>query len=153
MANAPEFDTAAAHKFFSARCFSMAWDLIEKKDRTPQEDEQMIMLNQASIWHWTQRQDATMQNMSIGFWQAARIYSILGRVENARHYAQLCLDYSKNEAPFFLAYAFEALARAEMVAGSKDKMREHLDKATELAADVSDKESRKLLLDDLATIK
>jgi hypothetical protein len=31
------FDLAAAHKYFSAHCFNAAWDLIEKKDRTPAE--------------------------------------------------------------------------------------------------------------------
>ena len=41
MAKAPELDVAAAHKYFSAHCFNKAWDLIEKTDRTP-EDERSV---------------------------------------------------------------------------------------------------------------
>jgi hypothetical protein len=58
--------------------------LIEKRDRTPEEDEQMIRLNQASLWHRTQREDCISTNLSIGYWQAARIYTLLGRIEAAR---------------------------------------------------------------------
>ena len=49
MAKKPDFDTASAHKYFSAHCFNSAWDLIEKKDRSAEEDQQMIDLAQASI--------------------------------------------------------------------------------------------------------
>ncbi len=38
MAKVPDFDVVAAHKHFSASCFNKAWDLIEKKNRTPEED-------------------------------------------------------------------------------------------------------------------
>ena len=51
------FDPAGAHKVFSAEAFNSAWDLIEKADRTPEDDELMISLAHASAWHWTQRED------------------------------------------------------------------------------------------------
>src|SRR5689334_594907 len=110
MAQEPNFDTRKAHRYFSAHCFNQAWDLIEKTDRTPTEDEQMIRLNQASIWHWTQRDDCKKSNMSIGYWQASRIHAILGRAEEARRYGQLCLEHTDQESAFLLAYAYEALA-------------------------------------------
>ncbi len=153
MASVPEFDVVAAHKYFSTTCFNMSWDLIDKKDRTPEEDEEMIRVNQVSIWHWTQREDCTDKHLSIGFWQSARIYAIIGQAENSRRYGKMSLDRSTSLPPFFVAYAYEALARAEMVAGSNDKMQEYLDKAKKLAADVSDEESRKMIMDDLVTIK
>ena len=53
MADTPDFDTEQAHRYFSTHCFNMAWQLIEKPDRTPEDDEQMIRLAQASLWHWT----------------------------------------------------------------------------------------------------
>jgi hypothetical protein len=59
MTDKSEFDRTAAHRYFSANCFNKAWTLIDKEDRTPEEDQQMIRLNQASIWHWTQREDCT----------------------------------------------------------------------------------------------
>ena len=153
MTDKPEFDLKAAHKFFSAQCFNMAWSLIDKPDRTAEEDEQMIRLSQASLWHWTQRDDCTKRNMSIGYWQASRVYALVGQADAARKYGLLSLECSAKEEPFYMGYAYEALARAESVAGDRRKMDEHLRKARELADSVSDVESRKILLADLDGIK
>ena len=75
--------------------------------------------------------------------------------DNARRYGQLALDASQAEGvgPFYVGYAYEALARAESVAGNTGKMKEYLDKAREAADAVPDKDSKKFLTDDLATIK
>jgi len=148
----PEFDTVAAHKYFSAGCFNRAWDLIDKADRTPEEDQAMISLAHASLWHWTQRDDCTRTNRSIGYWQASRIYALLGQADNARRYGQLSLDYSEGAEPFYIGFAYEALARAESLAGDKAKSEEYLGLAKKLANSVTDAESKKMLLDDLATI-
>lgn len=148
----PTFDVAAAHRFFSADCFNKAWDLIGKGSRTIEEDEEMIRLNQASMWHWTQRADCSDRNMSIGYWQASRIYAIIGRADESRWYGQLCLRCSKRESPFYTAYAHEALARAERVAGNSAEVEKHLSEARRLAQAVTDPEEKKLLMDDLDTI-
>ena len=112
----------------------------------------MIALNQASLWHWTQRDDCTPKNMSIGYWQTSRIYALLGRDHPARKYGQLSLDNAKDAEPFFIAYAYEALARAAMVAGDTGMMNEHLAAARKLADTVTDADSKKMLEDDLATL-
>ena len=153
MTDKPEFDRAAAHQYFSANCFNQAWGLIDKADRTPEEDQQMIQLNQASIWHWTQREDCTDKHMSIGYWQASRIYALLEQSANAREYGQLALDTSKEQAPFYQGYAHEALARAEWVAGNLEKAEEHLRQAHLLAAEIEEPEDKKILEADLETIR
>ena len=153
MAQDPGFDVSKAQRYFSADCFNKAWDGIEKPDRTPEEDEQMIRLNQASIWHWTQREDCNSTNMSIGYWQASRIYAILQRPAEAVRYGQLCLQNSHDEAPFFLAYAYEALARAEQVAGNVAMVGKYRAEALRLIEAVTDPEDRKVLMNDLDTIK
>lgn len=152
MAAQPEFDVQAAHRYFSAACFNQAWELIEKPDRTPAEDEEMIRLNLASMWHWTQRADVTARNLSVGYWQASRIYALLGQADNARRYGQLSLDAGQGEAPFFVAYAYEALARAEAVAGNRAEAERYLAEAHRLAEAVAEADEHKLLLDDLGTI-
>jgi len=55
MADSSSIDNERAHKFFSAHCFNSAWELIDKPERTPEENEQMIQRTMASLWHWTQR--------------------------------------------------------------------------------------------------
>jgi hypothetical protein len=146
----PDFDVQAAHSYFSAHCFNSAWDLIDKSDRSPEEDERMIQLNQASLWHWSQRVDCSDQSLSVGYWQAARIHALLGQVGEARRYGQLSLQYSGQLEPFYRGYAYEALARAEQVAGNKEKEQEFAAEARRLAEMVSDAEEKKLLVDDLA---
>ncbi len=47
MTDKPEFDRAAAHQYFSAECFNKPWGLIDKVERPPAEDQQMIRMSQA----------------------------------------------------------------------------------------------------------
>jgi len=153
MADKPSFDIEHAHKFFSAHCFNRAWQLIEKPDRTSEDDEQMIRLAQVSLWHWAQRVDCTGKNLSIGYWQASRIYAMLGEAGNARKYAQLCLENAPSHEPFHLGYAYEALARAESIAGNDANANEYLVEAWRHAEEVTGAKDKQLLVDDLATLK
>jgi hypothetical protein len=154
MAAKPDFDSDAAHRFFSAHCFNAAWDLIDKTSRTPEDDEEMIRLSMASIWHWTQRKDHTPANLSVGYWQISRIFALLKQTENARHYASLSLNTLPHDDsfPFYRAYAYEALARAEFLAGNADKKEHYLTAAAQFAARVDDPEDKQQLLNDLHTI-
>ncbi len=150
-----EFDQKAAHKYFSAHCFNKAWDLIDKNDRTPEEDEEMIRLSLASQYHWSQRDDRSDTSTSIGFWQTSRIYALLGQVDNAKRYGQLCLEASqgKDVPPFYLGYAYEALARAEAVGGNEEEMESHLNRAKNTAKEIKEADEKNMLLEDLKTIQ
>ncbi|MBE9474358.1 MAG: hypothetical protein IMY85_05665 [Chloroflexi bacterium] len=155
MAENTEFDRKAAHKYFSANCFNQAWDLIDKTERTPKEDEEMIRLSLASHYHWTQRDDYSNTNASIALWQISRIYAILGQADNARRYGQLCLEASQGEGvtPFFLGFAYEALARAEAVGGNEEEMQAFLNDARTTAEKIKEEDEKNMLLDDLNTIQ
>ena len=150
----PGFDVAQAHKFFSADCFNNTWGLIDKANRTPEEDEQMLLLAMASVWHWTKREDHTPTNLSVGFWQVSRVHALRRNPDEARRYGLLALESAKQgEADAFtLGYAYEALARAESVAGNAKKTAEYLSDAQQAADQVEDQEAKSWLLDDLKTI-
>ncbi len=150
MSEVPPFDLSRAHRWFSADCFNRVWSLLEKPDRTAEDNERMISLAHASLAHWRERTDCTAHNLSIGYWQVSRVYAVLGQAENARHYGQLCLALSVGEAPFYLGYAHEALARAEKLAGNAAAARHHLAEARRLAALVTDPGERAALEQDLA---
>lgn len=153
MANKPEFYLAAAHKYFSAHCFNTAWNHIDKATRTEPEEEEMTLLAMAALWHWTQREDCTNQNLSMGYWQAARVFALIGNVELARSYSLKCRNAGVDEDAFFKAYTCEAQARAEMVAGDIAAMQKYLDKTQAFTEQVTDKVSRQMLPDDLKTIR
>jgi len=149
------FDAAKAHAFFAADCFNNAWGLIDKVDRAPEEGERMLELAMASVWHWTQREDVTPSNLAVGYWQVSRVHALLGRADEARRYGELSLAKGQEGGsdPFTIGYAYEALARAESIAGRAAQRDEYLAEAKKAADDVEDIESRQWLLDDLATIE
>lgn len=109
----------------------------------------MVALNQASIYHWLNRSDCTSENLSVGYWQAARIQSLLGNAPEATRHAQACLHHSADLEPFYLGYAHEALARAALLAGDTQQAREHLALARAQAEQVQEAEHRGLLVSDL----
>lgn len=154
MSDEPTFDIQAAHRYFSTECFNRAWDLIDQEVRTPEEEDKMLNLGLASLWHWTQRPDCTSKELSLGYWQVSRIYAITGRPENATWYAERCLEATEEAElpPFYLGYAYEALARAAMAGRDRQVALAHIAKARELAKQEESEEDRQLLLDDLATI-
>lgn len=153
MSKAPEFDIAAAHRHFSAHCFNQAWDLMEKADRTAEEDQFMVALNQASIFHWTRRPDCSDEKLSVGYWQASRIQSLLWNTVEAIRLAHVCHRYSLNLKPFYLGYAHEAIARAHRQAGHGDLADKHWNEAKELLERISNRQERELLEADLLQIK
>jgi hypothetical protein len=148
---ADPIDAQAAHRHFSAQCFNKTWELIEKPNRTPSEEDEMLRLTFASHWHWTQREDYTPVKGSIGYWQISRVFALLGQPDNARRFAQRSLDAAGAD-PFFAGYAYEALARAESIAGNMARAQDALERARKLAEEVKDSEDRQLLVADLATI-
>lgn len=153
MKEAPDFDVAAAHKYFAADCFNKAWDLIENPVRTPDDNRLMVALNQASIFHWLNRSDCDNKRLTIGYWQASRIQSLLGNASEALLHAEVCLNYSSGLEPFHVGYAYEALARAVALAGENERAAEYRLKAEAQAALVTNSESRALLVKDLAELR
>ena len=151
----PDFDLQSAHRYFSAQCFNQAWELIKKPDRTTEEDEAMISLSHASHYHWTQREGYSPTNASIANWQLARIYTIVGRLEQARHYASLCLQSSREAGveAVFLGYAYEALARVERLDGNEEQAQKYVAAALQQVEKAEDEEDRQMLLDDLADLR
>lgn len=152
MSDSPNFDTQRAHQYFSVDCFNAAWGLIEKPARSVEDDQRMIQLAQASLYHWSQRDDCTDKTISIGYWQLSRVYAVLGEAGQARHYAELCLEKTPHDESFFLGYAYEALARAEFLVGNLATAQSYLTQAWANAESVTDDEEKKMLTDDLESL-
>lgn len=142
-------DLRLAHEQLSKSCFNAAWDLIEKRGRSPGETNEMIHLAHASVYHWMKRADCTDQNLSIGYWQLARVYALAGMPESALHFAKYCLAYSEKHgvAPVFLGYAHEALARAYQAGGDAEQVKMNLEKVREIAITLPDDDREQLLAD------
>lgn len=154
MVDTPKFDIQQAHKYFSADCFNKTWDNMDKDgSRSNEENMEMLHTAIASLWHWSQREEVTDENLSVGYWQVSRVYCLIGQPNNARRYGQLSLKHAKDLSPFLKGYAYETLARAEMIANKRYIMLTHLEKAREMLVQIKDDEDRQLLEKDLETIE
>lgn len=146
------FDPVPAHRHFSALCFNITWDLIDKADRTPEEGREMLARTMTSLWHWQQRDDVAPRQLSVGCWQVSRVLCLIGQPGLALEFAKESLAHAVSDEPFYRAYALEAVARAEQLAGRPAEAAHARHEAERLAADVADEGSRTALLADLATI-
>jgi GNAT superfamily N-acetyltransferase len=140
------------HRKLAADLFNGTWTLLDKPDRTPDDDVLMIHMAHASAYHWLQA--GAPENVARSHWQCARMYSVLGRPEPAVYHARLVLDVCERNhiGDMDLAFAYEALARAYAVAGDPAESARWLALARGASADIADDEDRELLLSDLATI-
>lgn len=143
------------HKQIASQCFNRVWDFLDLLERTKEEQEQMVHLAHTSFWHWTQVEDHTPTNLSIGYWQIARVYAVVGNGEQSRYYAERCVDVSLQAGipPFYIAYGYEALARAYMVTGQEEKALDFYHKALGVAEEIVVEDSKNMLLKDLEEIK
>jgi hypothetical protein len=154
MADTPNFDIQQAHKYFSADCFNKTWNNMDKDGgRSTEENMEMLHTAIASLWHWSQREDVTHEHLSIGYWQVSRVYCLLKQPYNARRYGLISLQFARDLSPFLKGYAYETLARAEMIANNRVIMKVYLEKAREALAKIGDEEDRQALAKDLESIR
>jgi len=148
-----EFDVTLGHKKFAAAAFNHAWDFIDLKTRTDEDVRQMLDAAHASSWHWRHRDDVTPQNRSVADWQLSRVHALAGSGAIALDYGNLCLVTAiETGLPFYIGYAYEAIARANWVLGHLDDARAALAAAEEQITLVSSVDEVALLRPDLDDI-
>ena len=135
----------------AADLFNLVWKLLEKPDRTPEDDETMIHAAHASRFYWGE--SGAPRNRARGDWQISRVYATLGRAEPALHHAERCLDrclaHTEDMEQFDLPYAYEALARAHTISGDRAQAEHYLALARQTGAKIEDADDRELLVADL----
>ncbi len=136
----------------AARCFNSVWDLMEKEDRTGDEDDLMVHMAHASRYHWGQAGKA--ENVARGEWQVSRVYAVLRRPEPCLYHAERVLDVCTANGidDWDIAFAYEALARAHAISGDAEAARTMTERALEAAEKIKKEEDRKIVMADLETI-
>lgn len=140
------------HKRAAITLFNLVWSLLDKKDRTKQEDDKMVHAVHASRFHWGEI--GTPVEFERGEWQISRVYSVLNRPQSALYHAERCLDICKehNIGDFDIAFAYEAMARAHAVAGDKSDCEKYIKLAKEAGEQIKKKEDKDLFFNDLKTV-
>jgi hypothetical protein len=144
--------TEEEHKKFAVDLFNLTWSLLDKKDRTKEEDDKMVHAAHASRFHWGEI--GRPLQFERGEWQISRVYSVLRRSEPALYHARRCLEICKenNIGDFDIAFAYEAMARAHAIAGNRTERDKYIKLAEEAAQQIKKKEDRDYFSSELKTI-
>ena len=142
------------HRRLAADLFNHTWTLIQREQRTPDEDDEMLYSSFASAYHWLRVEDAGPEHRARSEWQISRVYAELGRGDEAVVHARRCLEHCRMHGigDWDLAFAWEARARAARVAGDEEAFRESVDRAREAGAQIADAEDREHLERSLAEL-
>ena len=146
---------AEAQRRLGADLFNKTWTLMEKTDRTPEEDDEMLHCAHASAYHWLQV--GTQANRGRSEWQCSRVYTVLRLSEPALRHAHRCFDIvqaSPDEMEEFdLPAAYEALGHAYSLAGDLTEAGRYVELGRAETAKIVDDDDRQLMEADFATIR
>lgn len=143
---------AGDHRQTAMALFNRTWELLDQESRSVAENAEMLTAAFASRYHW--RQVGEPKNFSVSDWQVSRVAAVLGYPDLAEEYGRRSLEVAStaNLRPFYVGYAYEALARAARLAGNRDAVTKHLAAAYEMLDLVDDTDERDLLAPDLAEL-
>lgn len=140
------------HRKFAIDLFNQVWDLLDKGERTQEENDRMLHAAHASRYHWGEI--GTPLERERGEWQISRVYAVLNRPEGAVYHAGRCLEICEANGieDFDLAFAYEALARAHAVAGEPDRSREYIRLGEQAGEKIEEKDNREYFSSELQTV-
>lgn len=116
------------HRRTAVSCFNRAWECLVMKNRTQEDDRQMLLLAHASRYHWGLV--GTSRNRAVGEWQISRVYAALGQPQLALQFAKTSLATCKKDGLGEIIHtAYEAVARAYAVAKDYENARKYLERA------------------------
>jgi DNA-binding transcriptional MerR regulator len=144
----------ATHRALGAALFNHVWTLLEKTDRTADDEAEMVHAAHASRFHWGRADGVQPANLARGEWQCSRVYAVLGRAEPALWHAERCRQIleANDVADFDIAAAYEALARAHSVAGDTAAADSWRARATDALDGIADPDDREIIAGDIATL-
>jgi len=126
------------------------WELLQKTNRLKSENEMMIHAAHASCYHWLKA--GTGLHHQRGEWLIAHVYTELELAEPALRHAARCLELTNEFADlmqdFDRAYAFEGVARANALAGKRDKALKYIHLALEAGHAISGEEDKRIFMGD-----
>lgn len=149
MAATPRTIDHATHENCAKKCFNDTWALLDRSDRTEDDDALMVHTAHCSRYHW--HHIGQPKHFARGDWLLARVYAVLGIADRALYYARRCEATCEEHdlSPFDKAYACEAIARALMVSHAAMEAHDYIRKARALAPQIDNEQERQWLLDDL----
>ncbi len=150
--NPESYTLTDCHKKLAVDLFNHTWELLDKPDRTPADDDRMVHAAHASRFHWGEV--GKPLHFERGEWLVSRVYAVLKRPGPALHHAGRCLDICRENdiAGFDIAFAYEAMARAHALAGDEAEAGRFMKLAREAGEQIEKQEDREYFEGELKTI-
>jgi hypothetical protein len=136
------------HRQLGVDLFNETWRLMEARD----DDSLIADCAHASAYHWANAPECKPENRARSAWLISRVYTVVNRAESASFYAKWCLELCERHAltDWDLAYAYEALARANKLAGDREAVARYVELAR--AVEIADSHDAEHLEQDLDTL-
>ncbi len=131
------------HQDMGIQFFNESWELLLKESRGKADEDILINLAHASLLHWRQLNQPI--NILRGEWMIAHVYTLLGHKESALYHARNTLEWAENipAADWDLAYAYEAVARAQALNGNREEFRKYYELADKAGREIREEEDKK----------
>ncbi|NHJ01186.1 MAG: hypothetical protein EAX86_03545 [Candidatus Heimdallarchaeota archaeon] len=148
------------HRKMAVQFFNQTWDILDKKERTEDDNNRMIHLTHGSALHWNivvesgKYSDCGPLNLERGEWQISRVYSVVGNLESALYHAQRCLKICKANKieDFDIAFAYEAMARVFSLSGNTSETEKYIKLAQEAGTAIKDEKDKEYFFNELSSI-
>ena len=139
------------HQSLAINLNQETWGLLEREDRTDNDDQRMITFAKGSLYHWQRSPNCRPVNHQRGEWLISHVYAVLNRGKEALFHAEICMDITMNESliDFDLAYAYECKARAYAALDSPQKMNKCYSNAKASGGKIKKNKDKKLFFSDL----
>ena len=139
------------HHYMGIEMNNQTWGLLDKENRSEQDNIRMINFAKASLYHWRQSDKYEVVNEQRGQWLISRVYAILGQSDEALSYAKEVLKITEdnNLKDFDLAYALESMARAYSVSRKQNESDEWYKKAKTAGDLIANEKDKKIFFLDL----
>ena len=142
------------HRRLAVDLYNATWDLLDRDDRTAEDDDAMIAAAHASRHHWSRVDDVRPENLGRGHWLCSRVHAVMVQPDAAAYHADRYVTIAQSEPvpDWDLAAALEASARAAAVAGDWDAAEDFVAHARAACESIAAADDREVIEADLATV-
>lgn len=138
------------HQQQAIELFNGSWDLLMKDKLSVTEENTLLNMVHASLYHW--RQVGQPINILRGEWMICHVYTILRHKEEALYHAHNVLRLMEEQKPtdWDLAYCYEAMARVQALWQNKTEFNKYHQLALKAGSEIKEVESRNQFDSDLS---
>lgn len=141
------------HRYFAVELNNTSWSLIDKGDAlSDEETDRLVDRAHASLFHWSQVGEPA--NLARGHYLVSRAYAAGGHHAEALRHATLCLNLCKKHelGDFDLAFAYEAMARAQQLGKNYECQKLFLGLAKRAGDEIKGDEDREIFFAELKKV-